>query len=117
MLKEELCFECSEPAEHDHHVLPLSRGGTKTVPLCVSCHSKVHDHQLSTSQLVKEGIARARQQGTPWGKPRNPRYAEAEALFLEGMRPAAVGKKLGISKHSIFSIWRTFNRNKACTIK
>lgn len=50
-----VCFECGSPADHNHHVVPESRGGTKTVPLCESCHSKAHhtDGWVGTSALVK----------------------------------------------------------------
>jgi len=47
------CFECGEAAEHDHHVVPRSRGGTKTVPLCGPCHAKAHDMDCAT--LAAEG--------------------------------------------------------------
>ena len=36
------CFECEAPTDHDHHVVPRSLGGTKTVPLCHACHAKAH---------------------------------------------------------------------------
>lgn len=36
------CFECGAPATCEHHVIPRSLGGTKTVPLCGSCHSRAH---------------------------------------------------------------------------
>jgi hypothetical protein len=35
------CFECSAPATADHHVIPESKGGRKTVPLCAGCLAKV----------------------------------------------------------------------------
>lgn len=38
----EKCFECGNPATENHHVIPKSLGGTKTVPLCSSCHMKIH---------------------------------------------------------------------------
>ena len=38
----ETCFECGEPAVHDHHVVPQAQGGTQTVPLCMVCHGKAH---------------------------------------------------------------------------
>jgi len=38
----EKCFECGNPATENHHVLPKSLGGTKTVPLCSLCHMKIH---------------------------------------------------------------------------
>lgn len=36
------CFECDNPAEHRHHIIPRCLGGKKTVPLCKSCHKKAH---------------------------------------------------------------------------
>ena len=38
----ENCFECGNPATENHLVIPKSMGGTKTVPLCSSCHMKIH---------------------------------------------------------------------------
>lgn len=40
----DVCLECGGPAEHQHHVVPRSRGGTATVPLCSGCHGGAH-HQ------------------------------------------------------------------------
>jgi hypothetical protein len=55
------CFECGSPAECDHHVVPRSMGGTKTVPLCESCHSKVHSCRIvAKSELTKRGHDRCR---------------------------------------------------------
>jgi hypothetical protein len=36
------CFECGQPAAENHHVVPRSLGGTKTIPLCCGCHDKAH---------------------------------------------------------------------------
>lgn len=36
------CYDCDNEAKHKHHVVPKSKGGTKTIPLCEDCHSKVH---------------------------------------------------------------------------
>jgi hypothetical protein len=57
------CFECDEPALHQHHVVPESLGGTRTIPLCEACHGKVHDADLSTSGLVKAALLRNRLSG------------------------------------------------------
>lgn len=46
------CFECGAPAEHQHHVIPQSRGGTQTVPLCVRCHDLVHDRAGSRTDTL-----------------------------------------------------------------
>ena len=40
---DQFCFECGKPSEFNHHVVPVSSGGTKTVPLCAICHGLVHD--------------------------------------------------------------------------
>lgn len=71
---ENKCFEC-ETAEdlQQHHVVPKSRGGTKTVTLCHSCHMKAHGRDskgLDHSRLTKEGLARAKARGAKLGNPR-----------------------------------------------
>ena len=54
------CFECGTTEDiQDHHVVPRLRGGTKTVPLCYSCHCKAHGRDskgLNHSRLVSEGM-------------------------------------------------------------
>jgi hypothetical protein len=68
----ETCFECGSDSNIvNHHVVPQSRGGTKTIPLCQVCHDKVHGHKtprdISVSQLTKEGMERARARGAKIG--------------------------------------------------
>jgi hypothetical protein len=70
-----VCFECDTAGPvHHHHVVPQSRGGTKTVPLCEACHGKAHhrDRAMSTSRLTKDALTRRKRQGkrvggTPYG--------------------------------------------------
>lgn len=59
----EKCFECECPATINHHVVPQTKGGTKTVPLCNECHSLVHDaklvclpHLISSGKQVTRNI-------------------------------------------------------------
>jgi 5-methylcytosine-specific restriction endonuclease McrA len=49
------CFECGETAENQHHVVPRSLGGVKTLPLCTECHHAVHSpgQALSIGTLAK----------------------------------------------------------------
>jgi len=69
------CFECGASAAHDHHVVPRSLGGTKTVPLCLRCHGNAHGRGRSfrnTPELTKAalGVKRARGERVgciPWG--------------------------------------------------
>ena len=63
------CFECGDNAEHQHHVVPRSLGGTKTVPLCAACHATIHDTGITTSDLtarvMREKAARGEYTGGP----------------------------------------------------
>lgn len=78
------CFECGLPAEHQHHVVPKSLGGTKTIPLCVACHSKVHGRQLNHNSLVRAALAARRARGLPLGNVAN--------LYLHGSPIAQANK-------------------------
>ena len=57
------CFECGATEElQEHHVVPKSRGGTKTVTLCYSCHMKAHGRDskgMKHNRLCKEGVNKA----------------------------------------------------------
>jgi len=39
----------------DHHVLPRSRGGKKTLPICRDCHDAIHA-TYDTQQLEKSAL-------------------------------------------------------------
>jgi hypothetical protein len=62
------CFECGGQADVEHHVVPRSRGGTKTVPLCDLCHGKSHGRLMTTNALTKEAISRKRANGERVGQ-------------------------------------------------
>ena len=68
-----VCFECGCDGEiHNHHVVPKILGGTKTVPLCPTCHGKVHGVDfLNHKKLTKEGLANAKKKGVKLGSPNN----------------------------------------------
>lgn len=54
------CFNCNNEAEHNHHVVPKSKGGISTVPLCAECHQKVHNlKSMETAYLTKLGLIKA----------------------------------------------------------
>lgn len=61
------CFECSAPADHEHHVVPRVLGGTRTVWLCELHHGMIHDRVMVNQRtLTKTGIARVRSEGRRW---------------------------------------------------
>ena len=58
------CWECDAVGEvHHHHPVPRSRGGTRTIPLCIDCHGKAHGIRMSTAQLTRDGIAAKKAKG------------------------------------------------------
>jgi hypothetical protein len=66
------CFECGQGAMHQHHVVPRSLGGTKTVPLCEECHRKVHVDEAR--RMIASGLsqrATAKALGLPLGTLQN----------------------------------------------
>ena len=66
------CFECGKPAQHNHHVVPKSMGGTATIPLCGECHSIVHGNPalISTSRLTRAAMQQMKAKGLyTGGKP------------------------------------------------
>jgi len=62
------CFDCGEPSEHEHHVVPRLYGGSRTVPLCTKCHDRAHSKRSTAKALIVEGLARARARGAVVGR-------------------------------------------------
>jgi len=125
----DLCFECSQPAEYDHRVVPQSRGGTKTVRLCGECHAKAHHSRgnMSTRKLTKAALQGKIGRGERCGRLRfgydlaadgrtlvpNPLEQQAIALMKrwdeQGMtyrRMVAMLEELGIETKEPGAIWR-----------
>lgn len=65
------CFECGTTDNiHQHHVVPRTLGGTKTIPLCEKCHGLIHGMNFSDhSTLTKIGLDNARKRGVKLGNP------------------------------------------------
>lgn len=63
------CFECgSEEAIHQHHVVPKSRGGTRTIPLCAPCHGRAHGRRgADIGALVSDKLRHKMAQGLQVG--------------------------------------------------
>jgi len=62
------CFECGDMSTTNHHVVPSSLGGTKTVRLCDKCHSLIHrDKEVKTSELTKAALAKKIRNGEKTG--------------------------------------------------
>lgn len=77
------CFECEAIEDlQEHHVIPRSKGGTKTVTLCYGCHMKAHGRDgkgSNHSKLTKEGLRAAKAKGISLGNPRRMETATPKA--------------------------------------
>ena len=84
------CWECEAEGDVEyHHPVPRSRGGTKTIPLCCRCHSKAHhtrERNVSHSNLVNEGLERAKQRGVKFGNPNLATNAHPKAVLANKAR-------------------------------
>jgi hypothetical protein len=68
------CWECgAHAATEEHHPVPRSRGGKRTVALCAVCHSKAHGWKSSKrldatkhGSLVLEGMEKKKAAGKSW---------------------------------------------------
>lgn len=125
-----ICWECEVNTDniHHHHVVPRSRGGQKTVPLCLDCHAKAHHRKkaMSSSRLVKEALAakkaRSAIEGT-WAGGRPPKgftvdpegylvpnkdfplVLKAVSFRLQGVSLRKTAQIMGVSNHSAIQRW------------
>jgi hypothetical protein len=79
------CFECGAAAQHHHHVVPRSLGGTKTVPLCALCHGKAHGRTepfRNTRELTKAALAAKAAKGERTGTVRYGFTADANGKLV-----------------------------------
>jgi len=103
------CFECDSKANHAHHVVPYSLGGTRTIPLCEPCHTLVHKLDLTNhAELTKAGIKRAREAGGRHGRPeRDLPIEKIKKLRASGENWLSISKKLDIPYSTL-----TYNKAK-----
>lgn len=101
-----ICFECGKEARHRHHVVPASLGGKQTLPLCESCHSKVHGTNLSQSELIKKGLEDARARGVKIGGARKHDWDLIVSLWNGGLSYHEISTKLSIPWDTVRKIIR-----------
>jgi hypothetical protein len=96
------CWECEAEGVHihNHHVVPRSRGGTKTVPLCEACHAHAHhrDKAMTTSATTSAAMVDMRTRGLyTGGRVRYGFKLGADGSTLE--EDATEQRVLGIVRH------------------
>ena len=84
------CFDCDSVNDiHQHHVVPRSLGGTRTVPLCSRCHGLVHGRDMTRGAvLTRQALAHKRATGR-----------KSNANTPIGLRVAADGETVVVDDH------------------
>jgi len=104
------CFECETIGPVDlHHVVPKSKGGTKMIPLCLSCHTKVHgEHMLKIRKLANDSrnkmIKESKEKGIPHNLGRRDGSKENLETFMNKPKNIQIVKLLNNKKLSIRKI-------------
>jgi hypothetical protein len=103
IIERHICFECGcDENIHDHHVVPKSKGGTKTIPLCSNCHSIVHGAPFLRNRTSKKK--------KPYYPPGS---IEHKTLQMEGIKKAKEnGKYTGRAFGTSDSIEHFMNKPK-----
>ena len=100
------CFECGINTLGIHHVVPVSLGGTKVIPLCETCHSLVHGGVIN-SELISGGLRKVRNSGKRLGAPIKVTAEIAlkvSRMNSEGFSYRDISEALGISTGSICAV-------------
>jgi len=125
IINTKICFECgSDKNVHQHHIIPKSLGGTKTIPLCETCHGRVHQKDLvKFNNLAKEGRKRYVENGGKLGRKGGSvesieRFMskltnkEIERLLNEKYSIRNIATKLEVSTTTVMKVKKTINNLK-----
>lgn len=109
LIQKDICFECGSMDRIEyHHIVPFVKGGTKTIPLCIVCHSKVHDKDfVKLRELQKIGYQKARKE-RPWKSARPIGSVESFEVWMEKPKTKQIAGLLK-DKHSIRDIAKLTN--------
>jgi hypothetical protein len=118
------CFECNSKENIcRHHVVPKSKGGTKTIPLCVHCHSIVHDRNLVKHyELLLKAVAKAKLEGKYKGRKKGSvvsneailkKYSQiVDPIISEEMSLRKIASTYGVSLGTIQKVKRILKSEK-----
>jgi transposase-like protein len=117
-----ICFECGDTENiHQHHVIPKSLGGTKTIPLCETCHGRVHQKDLvKFNNLAKQGRKRYVENGGKLGRKEGsaesietfmskPVNIEIKRLVEQGNSVRKVSARMRVSTSTVVKVRKHMN--------
>jgi hypothetical protein len=122
MIDTTICFECGTGEYiQQHHVVPRSLGGTKTIPLCDSCHAKVHGRDfihrdpVHWRELIRQGRERYVENGGKFGRPHGtyedydvfinkPKNKAIISLLEQGLSVRKIAKEVNCSTSTVCKV-------------
>lgn len=129
------CFECGGTNHiHQHHIIPKSLGGTKTIPLCNICHGRAHGKsngiyknpndwkklvELGRKKYIQNGGKLGRTAGTVedvetfLSKPRN---QQIKSMLEQGYSVRLISNDLHASASTIIKVKKIAGITKKPTI-
>ncbi len=122
LIIKDVCFDCGSNQDiHYHHVVPETKGGTMTLPLCIICHGKVHNRDfLKIKELQKIGIEKAKKAGKYKGRVdgsivntdkwlKKPKISQAMEYLKLGYKASEISRIMSIHVNTITKIKRYLN--------
>lgn len=98
------CFECGVPADYDHHVIPKSQGGRKTVPLCRNCQLAALIVGPVISANISVRTRPAKSTGEWSTKLTAVQVLEIRAKYTKGTSQVVLSEMYGVSSVAIHKI-------------
>jgi hypothetical protein len=111
------CFECGSTNEiHYHHIIPFSKGGNKTIPLCSICHGKVHDRTFTNHrEMVIKALKNKKDNGYVLGRPNGTKeslekvlekYPEIVKLYNEKKSIRETSRSLNVAINTVNKVYK-----------
>jgi hypothetical protein len=83
LIQKDICFECSANENIIfHHIIPYSKGGRNTIPLCQKCHGLVHGKDFLKLDKLRRDAYFKRRKENPWKSGRKEGIVESIETFM-----------------------------------
>ena len=108
-MKNNFCSVCSATGMTEiHHIVPVSLGGPDTlsnkIELCLTCHSKAHNHRAEWRNKIRKGIEEAKKKGIYKGRPPSINKDQVIEMKKQGVGATNIARSLGIGRASVYRI-------------
>jgi len=105
------CFECDNIHDlHNHHVVPKSLGGKRTIKIFSVCHGKIHNLDFTNhGNLIKIALKKKKRNGELLGRPKGKcdpdeilkKYPDIHLCLLDKMSVRKTVKHTGRSQSTV----------------